>query len=82
MEILSPGTRRTDELTKRKLYERFAVTEYRVVDPGADVVKIYRRTGDAFGPAMELSARQDEALTTPLLPGWSAPLRDVFTSPV
>jgi hypothetical protein len=46
------------------------------------MVKIHRRTGDAFGPALELSAGQDEALTTPLLPGWSAPLREVFASPI
>jgi len=81
VEILSPGTRRTDTLTKRKLYERFAVHEYWVVDPVRDVVKIYRRTGDAFGPAVEVSAEKDEALTTPLLPGWSARLKEVFTSP-
>src|SRR5207248_1360201 len=33
VEILSPGTRRTDEKIKRKLYERFDVLEYWIVDP-------------------------------------------------
>ncbi|MGA2263284.1 MAG: Uma2 family endonuclease [Acidobacteriota bacterium] len=28
IEILSPGTRRTDEVIKRKLYERSGVDEY------------------------------------------------------
>jgi Uma2 family endonuclease len=82
VEILSPGTRRKDALIKRKLYERFGVQEYWIVDPERDVVKIHRRTGDLFGSALELSAGQDEALTTPLLPDWSAPLREVFASPV
>ena len=81
VEILSPGTRRTDTLTKRKLYERFGVREYWIVDPERELVKIHRRTRGAFGPAVEVSVRKDEALTTPLLPGWSAPLGDVFASP-
>lgn len=34
VEILSPSTRKTDETTKRKRYERFGVGEYWVVDPG------------------------------------------------
>jgi Uma2 family endonuclease len=33
VEILSPGTRKTDEITKRKLYERSGVREYWVIDP-------------------------------------------------
>ena len=82
VEILSPGTRRKDALIKRKLYERFGVQEYWIVDPERDIVKIYRRTGDTFGPALEFSAEKNEALTTPLLPGWSAPVRELFTSPV
>jgi Uma2 family endonuclease len=82
VEILSPSTRRTDEITKRKLYERFEVQEYWVVDPELDVVKVYRRAEDGFGKAVELTAEQDDVLTTPLLPGWSALLRDVFASPV
>jgi Uma2 family endonuclease len=82
VEILSPGTRRTDEVTKRKLYERFGVQEYWVVDPELDVVKIYRRTPGGFQRIAELTAESGEALTTPLLPGWSAALVEVFTSPV
>ena len=82
IEILSPGTRRTDEITKRKLYERSGVQEYWVVDPELDIVKVYRRADGAFATPLELSAERGEALTTPLLPGWSAPLRELFASPV
>ena len=81
VEILSPSTRRTDEITKRKLYERSGVQEYWVVDPELDVVKVYRRSEGAFGQALELSAERREALTTPLLPGWSAALHELFASP-
>src|SRR5262249_35803215 len=67
VEIHSPSTRKTDELTKRKLYERFGVQEYWVVDPELETIKIYRRPGDSFERAAELSAERGDRLTTPLL---------------
>jgi Uma2 family endonuclease len=82
VEILSPGTRRTDEITKRKLYERVGVQEYWVVDPELDTIKVYRRAEGVFARVAELSAEHEDALTTPLLPGWSAALAEVFASPV
>ena len=81
VEILSPGTRKTDEVTKRQLYERFGVGEYWVIDPERDAIKIYRRVQDAFVRVAELSAAHADMLTTPLLPNWSASLSEVFASP-
>jgi Uma2 family endonuclease len=91
VEVLSPGTRRTDEVTKRKLYERFGVKEYWVVDPELDTIKICRRTEQpgpepverAFTRVAELSLedRAAAALTTPLFPGLSMPLTDIFAPP-
>ena len=82
VEILSPRTRKIDEVTKRKLYERVGVLEYWVVDPELETIKIYRRVGDAFVRAAELSVEQADALTTPLLPELSIPLADVFAFPL
>jgi len=81
-EILSPGTRRTDEIIKRKLYERWGVGEYWVIDPELDTIKIYRRANTAFTRAAELTLETGDTLTTPLLPGWSIALSEVFISPV
>jgi Uma2 family endonuclease len=81
VEILSPGTRRTDEITKRRLYERFGVAEYWVVDPELDTIKIYRRRAVSFERVAELAAETNDVLTTPLLPGWSMSLAEVFDSP-
>lgn len=81
VEILSPGTRRTDEVTKRKLYERFGVAEYWVVDPELDAIKIYRRNGERFTRVAELSAGAGDEITTPLLPGFSAALETLFAPP-
>ena len=78
IEVLSEGTRKLDELVKRKLYERYGVNEYWVVDPVIEAVKIYRRNGDSFTRVVEISVKTGGALTSPLLPGFSLDVNDVF----
>jgi Uma2 family endonuclease len=79
VEILSPGTRTTDEQIKRRLFERGGVREYWVVDPEHDVIKVFRRDGGgAFPHVAELSAKADDTLRTPLLPDFALALRDLF----
>src|SRR5258708_31594543 len=51
IEILSPSSRKLDEVIKRKLYERSGVDEYWIVDPELDLVKVYRCEGERFVPA-------------------------------
>jgi Uma2 family endonuclease len=81
VEIGSPGTRQRDETIKRRLYERFGVSEYWVVDPELDVARVYRRRGagdQEFGRPTELSREAGDILTTPLLPGLEMPLERIF----
>jgi Uma2 family endonuclease len=79
VEIVSPSSRRTDEVTKRRLFDRFAVREYWVVDPEIEVVKVYRRTDDgAFACAAEPSREESGVLNTPLLPGFAFALGELF----
>ena len=82
VEILSPSTRKTDEVTKRKLYERFGVGEYWVVDPELETIKVYRRVGEAFERVSELGAESGDELTTPLLPDFSVTVAELFASPM
>jgi Uma2 family endonuclease len=79
VEIGSPGTRRRDETIKRRLYERSGVLEYWVVDPELDLVRVYRRAGDTFARAVELSREAGDILTTSLLPGLELPLSRIFS---
>ncbi len=78
VEIGSPSTRKRDETIKRRLYERFGVTEYWVVDPDLDLIRIYRRIGEHFDRPVELSRERGDVLATPLLQGLEFPLQRIF----
>ena len=80
IEIGSPGTRKRDETVKRRLYERTGVSEYWVVDPEVDTIRLYHREADGFARVVELSAEASDVLTTSLLPGLEIPLSRVFRS--
>jgi Uma2 family endonuclease len=90
VEIGSPSTRRRDETIKRHLYERAGVAEYWVVDPDIEAVRIYRLgpaavgasgIGRRYGRPTELLAEAGDVLTSPLLPGLSLPLAEIFAEP-
>jgi Uma2 family endonuclease len=79
IEVLSPGTRRTDEHGKRLLFERGGVREYWMVDPEFDAVTVLRRQPDGSFPVVaSLSCQGRDVLTTPLLEHLSIPLADLF----
>jgi len=80
VEIASKGTRKRDETIKRRLYERAGVSEYWLVDPKVDVIRIYRTEGTRFGRPLELSREAGDMLTTPLLPGLTMPIARIFRS--
>jgi len=78
IEILSETTRKTDEVIKRKLYERHDVREYWIVDPELETVKVYRMTDQGYVRAAELARETGDRLMTPLLPGLQIPLAEIF----
>jgi Uma2 family endonuclease len=80
IEVGSPGTRRRDESIKRRLYERSQVSEYWIVDPELEVVRIYRREGAGFDRPRELSREAGDVLESALFPSFTLPLDAVFRS--
>ena len=78
IEIGSPGTRKRDATIKRRLYEREGVSEYWIVDPHAEVIRVYRRGKSGFERPIERSRESGDVLTTPLLEGLELRLADVF----
>ena len=73
VEILSPSNRQYDQIVKFKRYDALGVAEYWIVDPDAETVTIYRRTSTGFA-----LAPMSDILTTPLIPGFALPTRDIF----
>ena len=78
IEVGSPSTRKRDETIKRRLYEKSGVSEYWVVDPELDVVRVYRAVEKGFGKPVEWSLEAGDVLTTPLLAGLELPLSEIF----
>jgi Uma2 family endonuclease len=78
VEVLSPGSAnaRRDRVLKLALYSRQRVDEYWIVDCRLRTVQVFRRAGDALELAATLV--DDDALTSPLLPGFSCPLRRLW----
>ncbi len=78
IEILSETTRKIDEITKKKLYARYGVREYWIVDPDLALVKVYGLTDGRYGRAEEVAQERGEVLTTSLFPGLEISLADLF----
>lgn len=73
-EVLSSSKR--DRRIKRKLYERYRVPQYWILDPTADQVEIYSLTADGYGEARIL--KPGEQLITPSIPDLRIDLSDLF----
>jgi Uma2 family endonuclease len=72
VEVLSPSTKKIDRTTKLKLYARFSVEEYWIIEPQGISAEIYRRVNGNLELAAKLEAT--DALTSPLFPGFNLPL--------
>jgi Uma2 family endonuclease len=78
VEILSPGTqnRERDRKKKLRLYAKFGVEEYWIVDPRLRAIEVYRREGGTL--KLSITVVSDETLTSPLLPGFGPAVKSFF----
>jgi len=79
VEVLAGPTRRIDETVKRGLYEEAGVREYWLVDPDERTVRIWRAEKQTFAAPLDLMALAEDAIESPLLPGFSLPLPQIFS---
>lgn len=79
VEVLSPGPEnaRRDRELKRKLYSVRGVREYWIVDWVGRTMEVYRRHDAQLVQVATLLA--DEAVTSPILPGFECSLARFFT---
>ena len=76
IEVLSEGTMLRDRNQKLRLYERFGVLEYWIVDQERNTVSVFRLSEGGYPEP--LLFRKEDVLTSPLLPGLSVPVSSVF----
>lgn len=79
IEIISPGSANhsRDFKLKRKLYGKFGVPEYWVVDTWARSVIVFRLVDNTLEEVATLG--QNDQLESPIFPGLSLKLSDIFT---
>ncbi len=76
VEVLSPSTASRDQVLKRKLYGKYGVREYWVVDPASSTIEVL-----VLGPAGLETSRvfpMGSVVVSPLLPGLVLAVDDVF----
>lgn len=76
VEILSPSTTLTDRRDKLRLYERFRVREYLIVDPEQELVERYRMEVQRYGSPDIYNC--DEIFPSFTFPELELPLWEVF----
>ena len=76
IEILSASTAFKDETQKLKLYEKYGVREYWIVNPEARYIMIYRLEGDKYTKPEYL--KDDDILESLVLKGLKIRLPDIF----
>ena len=78
IEILSRGRSNIarDRVAKRELYAKYGVQEYWIMDAENRAIEIYRLKGDTL--ELDVILRQEDEITSPLLPGFKCPLTTIF----
>lgn len=76
IEILSPATAERDRGLKRKLYARYGVKEYWIVDPDNKSVEVMTLGEEGFQTAQ--LCKMGKSLSSPLLKGFFLNLKEIF----
>ncbi len=76
VEVFSPSTRQHDRVTKFRLYEKYGVREYWMVDPTAQYVEVWNWAGGRF--AFQGVYVPGETFNSPVLNGQAVDAKALF----
>ncbi|MEW6379556.1 MAG: Uma2 family endonuclease [bacterium] len=77
VEIISPASRKYDLGMKKKLYERFGVKEYWIIDPEKERVEVYTLVNQRF---LEPEVyNRDQVMGSSFFPGLRINLTEIFS---
>jgi Uma2 family endonuclease len=76
VEVLSPSTAQRDRELKRKVYARYGVREYWLVDPETQTVEVLALDAEDLTPQGAYSAA--DRVASQVLPGLTLPVGQVF----
>ena len=76
VEIISPSTSYKDQTEKLRLYERYGVREYWIVNPDAKYIMVYRLEGVKYGKPEYLT--ESDILESRALKGLKIDLSEVW----
>lgn len=77
VEVISESTRKRDVLTKRRIYERYGVRFYWLVDPEEETVRVFELRDGGY-PAEPVVLHPGQALACPLFPEVSTDVAELF----
>lgn len=75
IEILSPDQNR-DRIIKKKLYAKYGIKEYWIVDPESQTVEVMELDKKGYQTVATFS--KEDKLTSTTFPGFSLPLKEIF----
>jgi Uma2 family endonuclease len=78
VEVLSPSTRQFDLVRKANDYRTLGISEYWLIDPDAKSVLVLRAGSDSSAVFGAEAEHDGELLVSPILPGFSANVPDLF----
>ncbi|MEW6378326.1 MAG: Uma2 family endonuclease [bacterium] len=77
VEILSPSSQHKDTVIKAKLYKKFGVREYWLIDPQEKQITLHDFSSSQRKPSTAIYTF-DEIFESPLLPGLKISLKELF----
>jgi Uma2 family endonuclease len=76
IEIISDSSREIDRTIKRKLYAKYGLSEYWIIDPDDRSIEVLSLKKEGYETLMMV--KEDSLLTSPLVVGLEIPLKEIF----